>query len=241
MPGLGFLDVYTVRARLFPAIIAAAPAIALAAVFVFWESFHLQGVIATLALAVLLFVLSDVARRRGKAIEPRLIKSAEGLPSITMLRHRDATFDAASKARVTNFVGAKLGEAPPTAADERRDPDSADEFYRRCGNWLREHTRDKKQFGLLFEENVTYGFRRNLLGLKLPGLILNAAIVVSCITLIWATGLSAPLTQKLLPVLVISVLHALYLALMVSESSVQEASRQYARQLFLSSESLRSV
>lgn len=238
MPGIGFLDVYTVRARLFPAVIAAAPAIALASVFVFWDSFHFQGLVATLALAVLLFILSDVARRRGKAIEPRLIVKAGGLPSITILRHRDNTFDEVFKARVTRFLGDKIGERAPSVADERRDPGGADEFYRRCGNWLREHTRDKKVFGILFEENIAYGFRRNLLGLKAVGFLLNAVIVAGCIGAIWPLQMPASLVQQLLPVFVIAALHAVYLAFAVSERSVQEASRQYARQLILSCEAL---
>jgi hypothetical protein len=243
MAGFGFLDAYTIRARFFPAVIAAAPAVALAAILVSWDRLGLPHLIASTALGVLLYVLSDVARRRGKAIEPALIQKIGGLPSMTMLRHRDAFLDAASKARILKFLAGKISAKAPSAADEAKDPIAADGFYVRCGNWLREHTRDTKKFKILFDENITYGFRRNLLGLKWPALILNAVIVALCLLLIWYRlpfDSGDVLTQKFLSVLVIAFLHATYLALFVTEEGVVEASRQYARQLLLSCETLQA-
>jgi hypothetical protein len=48
--------------------------------------------------------------------------------------------------------------------------------------WLLNHTRpdDSKKFDLLFKENVSYGFRRNALGLKPLGLIISIG------SLLWA-------------------------------------------------------
>ncbi len=64
------LDAYTVRARLVPAIIAGAPAFALAAIFVSWGKWVFPHLIAGSALTVLFVAFSDIARRRGRAIEP---------------------------------------------------------------------------------------------------------------------------------------------------------------------------
>ncbi|MGY3611200.1 MULTISPECIES: hypothetical protein [unclassified Bradyrhizobium] len=176
-------DKYTIFARLFPAIIAAAPALALTwVVITTGTEIKLVHGIAGTALAVLLMVLADAARRRGKAIEPGLIEGMGGLPSITMLRHRDGTFDAATKARMHAFLGAKLSETAPTSAEEAESPEAADVFYRRVGDWLRENTRSRKKFEILFNENVSYGYRRNLYALKWPALILNALIVIGCAT-----------------------------------------------------------
>lgn len=236
---MGFLDAYSIRARLFPAIIAAAPAIALAAVFLFWEAFQLQGAIAAVALSVLLFALSDLARRQGRRIEPRLIQDMGGSPSTTLLRFRDPSLDQGTKERTHAFLAAKLDAPVPTAEAETANPDVADVFYSREAAWLREHTRDKTTFRLLLEENTTYGFRRNLLGLKVPGLVLNGLVVLACLWFIWPPELSSSSTQKFLPVLVIAALHAVYLAAFVTRQSVYEASRTYARQLILSAETLR--
>lgn len=229
-------DRYTLFARLFPAIIAAAPALALAWVLVSGKSLGITHAIAGTALAVLLMVFADVARRRGKQIEPALIERMGGLPSITMLRHGDETLDAATKARMHRFLSDKLNEPAPTASDEKADPAAADSFYTRAGTWLRENTRNKKKFDILFNENITYGYRRNLFALKWPALVLNATIVVGCVAT-YLYGIPDKYSLGLTPVFVIAFLHAAYLAIFSNENSVREASRIYARQLLLSTES----
>jgi hypothetical protein len=229
-------DRYTLFARLFPAIIAAAPALALAWVLMSSKSLGITHAIAGTALAVLLMVFADVARRRGKQIEPALIDRMGGLPSITMLRHCDDTLDAATKARMHKFLSDKLCEPAPTAPEEGADLSAADGFYARAGTWLRENTRNKKKFDILFNENITYGYRRNLFALKWPALALNAAIVIGC-AIAYFYGLPEKYSLGLVPVFVIAFLHAAYLAIFSSENAVREASRTYARQLLLSTES----
>lgn len=181
-------------------------------------------------------VFADVARRRGKQIEPMLIERMGGLPSITMLRHRDRMIDPPTKARMHTFLAAKLGEPAPTSADEETDPAAANGFYTRAGTWLRENTRDKKKFNILFNENITYGYRRNLFALKWPALILTVAIVVCCAIAFWNQS-PQQYSVDLTPVFVIAALHAGYLALFSSEDAIREASHTYARQLLLSTES----
>ena len=174
-------DRYTLFARLIPAIIAAAPAIALAWVLV---SGHSLGVTHAIA---------------------------------TMLRHRDPTFDAPTKERMHAILASKLGAAAPTGAQEEADPSAADSFSARAGTWLRENTRDQKTFDILFNENVTYGYRRNLFALKWPALVLNASIVIGCVGA-YRYGLPQRYQADLTPVFVIAFLHALYLALFSSEA-----------------------
>ena len=105
-----FLDAYTLRARLFPAVIAAAPALAAIALLISWEKIALSNVIATGALLVLLFVFADVARRQGRKIEPRLFDRMGGKPSVTMLRHADDRLDVGTKARYHQFLAGKIKE-----------------------------------------------------------------------------------------------------------------------------------
>jgi hypothetical protein len=70
----------------------------------------------------------------------------------------------------------------PTLEEEIRDPQAAEAIYESCGDFLRAKTRDKEKFQLLFEENVNFGFRRNLGGMKVPALILNALAVLILLT-----------------------------------------------------------
>lgn len=234
------LDAYTMKARLVPAVIAGAPAFAFVAIFVSWGSLGFTHLIAGTALTVLFAVFADVARRRGKAIEPLLIEQMGGLPSTTTLRHRDETYDVDTKAGYHAFIAAKLGKPAPTAMEEAADPTAADRYYGRGATWLRENSRDAKKFDILLSENISYGFRRNLFGLKLPGFLLNAAIVATCLAILChrrPVDLSNGFDAKLLAVVVIAVLHAIYLVFFVTEAGVFEAARTYARQLLLCTQS----
>jgi hypothetical protein len=228
------------RARLAPAVIAAAPAFAFIALLISWGSLSLSNTIATIGLAVLLFALSDFARSRGRRIEPQVFRTLGGKPSVTMLRHSDATFDVGSKNRYLNFLADKIGEAAPTVSAERRDPSAADAIYERCGTWLRENTRNSKKFAILFNENVTYGYRRNLFALKWPALALNFAVVVGCVAMLTAITPFAPFvhsTSRVVVVLAVATIHALYIGLGVTRTGLEDAARAYARQLILSCES----
>src|SRR5213076_816958 len=87
----------------------------------------------------------------GQGQENELFRKLGGKPSTTMLRHRDARFDAGAKTSWCHFVGGRVKEKPPTAEAEGAEPEAADAFYERCGDWLREHTRDHRKFKLIFE------------------------------------------------------------------------------------------
>lgn len=229
-------DAYSLRARLFPAVIAAAPALAALALFVSWKSFGLSNAIATLAAAVLLFAIADIARRRGKAVERRAFPGGAGLPSITLFRRSDEMIDEATKQRYRSFLAHELGVDPPSAEDEAQDQESADKFYEQCGIWLRQATRDAKKFPILFNENATYGFRRNLLGVKWFALILNILVVVFCVGILslnkWGWDTSPG--KRTIVVLLIATAHAAYMLLAVRWEVVLDAATTYGRELILS-------
>src|ERR1700738_3111792 len=145
-----YLDPYTLRAHLSPAIIAAAPAFAAVALLISWTQFSLSNTIATAGLVALLCARANMARSRGKKIEPQIYAELGGMPSISMLRHSDTTtFDPASRARYVAFLAGKINETVPTEAEEKANPEAADAFYGRCGQWLRENTRNTKKFNIL--------------------------------------------------------------------------------------------
>src|SRR5687767_606342 len=180
---LNIFDAYSLRARLFPAIIAGTPAFAALTLLISWKSIELSNVIATIGILVLLFTIADFARLRGRSIEPKLYSEQGGKPSIIMFRRNDPSVDNGLKERYRAFLATKLGVASPSAEVEQNNQAAADSFYEQCGVWLRDNTRDTKKFPLLFNENITYGFRRNLLGVKWLALTLNLAVVVICFAL----------------------------------------------------------
>ena len=63
----GLPDTYTIKARIFPALLAVLPGLALAAVMVSWRQLGISHVIATGAAMVLMYAFSDLARRWARA------------------------------------------------------------------------------------------------------------------------------------------------------------------------------
>lgn len=235
-----FVDAYSLRARAVPALLAIAPAIAFVLAIGPGVSSTAQ-IFSGVAVAALTYAFSDVARRLGKRVEPKLHEDAGGLSSIVMMRYRDSTFDSDAKARYLSFLAKNLGKKAPTRDSELANPEEADKFYKSCGDWIRENTRDTEKFRILFAENITYGFRRNLYGLKIFGISINILVTILVSLHIYFGEfriIGINMGNGAYYVLMVSIVHAFYLIFFARKSYVLEASRQYARQLILSCEIL---
>jgi len=66
MDALKFFDAYSVRARLFPALIASVAAIVLIAAVIPWHRLSWAHALASIVMIVILYVMADVARRRSR-------------------------------------------------------------------------------------------------------------------------------------------------------------------------------
>ena len=165
------LDPYERKARLYPALICLLP-ITIAVFVSFPEVYStFSGLIALVVTFGGLQFLSHLARDRGKLLENRLFNDWGGIPSVTIFRHRDSVIPKLTKLGYHSTLSNKTGIAGPSEEIEKNDPATADEIYRSWSDHLRTHTRDETKFSLLFKENINYGFRRNLLGIKLYCLV----------------------------------------------------------------------
>jgi hypothetical protein len=240
MSAFNIFDAYSLRTRVFPALLASASVLVAIGVLVPWHRLSIAHAVAGIAVPVILYAMADIARRIGKKREPHLYSKWGGMPTTVMLRHADTTLDADTKADYLGFMAGKLNATAPTAQQEVASPDAADAFYARCVGWLRENTRDTKKFNLLFNENVAYGFRRNLFALKWPAIVIDAVIFIAAVgyALYTRPDVESELAFKLLILIVVSAGHAAYIAFACTENSVREAAVTYARQLLLSCEAL---
>lgn len=178
-------DSYSRQARLYPALLCASPlffiTVVLAPKIIEKPSFKLL-----ISLAITmggLYLLSEIARSAGKKIEPGLIDSWGGWPTTVMLRHSDTTLPLPTKARYHGFLSAQLpGLQMPSAQFEAADQRSADAIYSSGVQWIREKTRGT-DFGLLLKENASYGFRRNMLGLKPVAILLSVGTMATAVLL----------------------------------------------------------
>jgi len=174
-------DPYERQARLYPALLALLPLLAMLGLLYAPATTALAGTLTVLVSCGGLYFMTSVCREFGKRLEERLYGEWGGKPSTLLLRHRDRTIESVTKLRYHAFLAAKIGRAFPDSEQETQNPEKADDLYQSGVRWLLNHTRpdDTKRFDLLLKENISYGFRRNALGIKPMGL----TIAVGC--LLW--------------------------------------------------------
>lgn len=167
------IDNYSLKARIFPTAIVLSPLLILGVGY----SLQFEKLGYTLSslgvTAVLSYLLSQLGRDAGKRKEKDLWHSWGGPPSSQLLRYSDETFDPHTKARYhKRLMELCPVTQPPTAEMEQNDPALAGSIYEAWVRYLITHTRDTKKFSLLLKENTSYGFRRNLWGMKPIGVLI---------------------------------------------------------------------
>lgn len=172
---------YQRKARLYPALLVLLPpAVAVCAI---WPA-KVSALHVTLGTIVTLggtFLLTQLARDYGKTREQGLFNLWGGMPSVSLLRHRDTRLNPISKVRYHKKLAALVkGPKRPSAEEEDHDPDAADAVYTAWCDYLKSRTRDTKKFRLLFQENVDYGYRRNVWGLRPFGI---GSATIACVVL----------------------------------------------------------
>jgi hypothetical protein len=178
-------DGYERKARLYPALLLVAPVV-MTAVAIFPAKFSgLQSLVAAVVGCGGAFLLSQLARDAGKNGEKSLFARWGGLPSIAIFRHRDTRLDSITKVRYHKKLADLVeGTKAPTLEQEQTDPNAADGVYAAWSNYLRVNTRDTRKFALLFQENVNYGYRRNVWGLRAIGIAacaLSSLVAGACL------------------------------------------------------------
>jgi hypothetical protein len=182
---VGF-DAYDRRARLQPGLIALLPALVVPLALFPNEVLGNVGrsLVALTSYVGLFYLLANLARGKGKALEPHLLSKWGGWPTTVLLSFRDRTIDQHTKARYHKAL-CKIAPniALPSVEEEQREPDRADDVYRSLTRKLIESRRGPK-YPLVHLENAQYGFRRNMLGLK-PTAISLVILSGLVIALIW--------------------------------------------------------
>ena len=137
-------------------------------------------------------IVAQVGRGQGSKKQPGLWKSWDGPPTTRLLRHRHTSGDIALVPGLRQQIATWVEDSLPTEQEEAADSELADAKYEEVTNALKEATRDKTKFPLVFAENTTYGFRRNLWGLKTMGLPIAATLAVILWGLLIATVWGRP-------------------------------------------------
>ena len=174
-------DRYTIQARLAPMFVTLLPASFAVAVWIptasaVWN--YLGTVFISFPLTAL---LAQLGRELGRNKERQLFRLWGGTPTTRLLSHRLSTLNPLTLQRCHQKLASLLPDLSfPGPTEESANPAAANQVYDSCVHFLRERTRDAKQFPLVFAENINYGFRRNLWALKPFGIVSAIAGIISC-------------------------------------------------------------
>ena len=225
------MDRYDRNARLNPALILLLPAFLF--VFVWFPAVWTQfGAIAAFVVACgVLYALTRYVRRLGHGIERKLGARIGRLHTAALLSLVDDRLSASMKAKCRSYIEAHSGLTLPPIEQEESDPKSAADERLVAVKWLLEHTRPTAAATLLLDENISYGFARNLLGLKPYGLVTSGIVCLASVWLLLGTP-SGSTTFLLGSILCgVSFLAFVFWLLLVTEKSVEKASQLYAEKI----------
>jgi hypothetical protein len=236
---VGSLDSYKLRARVWPVLLVVLPC-TLAAVAWFPEAANWWTAFSGLLIASgIPALVAQLGRDRGVRKEKNLFDRWGGAPTTVLLRHRGG-----GNRILRSRYHANLGQLVPdvilpTAEEEVADPAMADEIYEACIAYLRGKTRDRKAFPLVFDENCSYGFRRNLWALKPIGIASTSVAIISLGVLIAYHLLESGRVPLLPAVVMIGNLGFLLLwCIWITPGWVKIAADGYAERLLESSDIL---
>lgn len=229
------IDIYDLKARQLPAVIALAPLLLLINDFSSFEK--LSKTLAGLGIVYgFAYIGQQIVRDLGKKREDNLYQEWGGKPTTLALRLNDnPVFDEMTIKRYHEKLATIADKKMPTKEEELSDIAKADLVYDSCSNYLRENTRDEKKYKLLFSENISYGFRRNMLGIKSIAIgILFIGVSITSIKYFMHKNYS----NNDVIAIVSSVVMLVFWILLVNSNWVKAAGYRYARQLILSCDTL---
>lgn len=227
-------NTYSLKARVYSSVIVLLPCFILAIVYVTNVELYYHYLTSFACFGIFSFVLSQIGRDNGKKKENRLFKYWGGKPTSMILRHSNDHLDIHTKKR----FHAKLEQTIPyikipTHEEEMENLQAADAIYDSCTKWLISKTRDESRYSLLFKENINYGFRRNLWGMKTwaIGIIAICILVHSFMITQKFTSIEIVKTKDWM-LLGVFILFALFWLIMVNREWVKITAFSYAERLY---------
>ncbi|ASN06339.1 hypothetical protein [Virgibacillus necropolis] len=231
---LDMFSQYELKARIFPALLIVAP-FGLTILMWYPSLISLESSFITiLVLVIILFFLAKIARENGKKVQQKLLDECGEFPSTTFLKHTDNTLNENTKKRYHQYLSKNVeGIQLPTKEQELESPNFYNDQYNSAVHWLLEKTRDNKKYSLLYQDNINYGFSRNMLGIKPLGIFFSFISIAINIFGIYqkyeVSLINLPL--KVIISFLISIIFISMWTFFVKKDWVRSTSKAYARTL----------
>lgn len=225
------MDKYAFNARLKPAFFVLLPILVFTIVHFPKIWIQLSTLLTLLVTCGATYLIAQLARTLGRQMENRLGERIGRQHTARLLAYSNSTLPSQQKERCKQYISTRSGISLPTELEEQSNPDGSHDDRLTAVSWLLEHTRPTAKETLLHEENIAYGFRRNLLGLKPIGITI-AVVLVAINPLLFLFGIAS---QDLIGIafaleigLIVCCLLWIYV---VTERFVIDASLSYAQRL----------
>lgn len=225
-------DAYTVQARQMPALLVALP---VALTVWAWPVDHplgWQGLLGLIVAAGGMLLMAQVGGEMGKRREPKLYEKFGGRPSERLLSFVHAPNQHVVARRHEQLQTLMPHLHIPNEQEELADPYGAYKVYEANTTFLISKLRGTDTGKLVFAENVNYGFRRNLWGMKSIGLPLALAGAVILGLRLYLDFTSHVYVSPLLPILfATNVVLVLMWLFVLRPSWVRTSANAYANRL----------
>lgn len=231
-------DEYSLKARLYPALLTILPLLLASVLLLPALEMRINALFPIFIGCGALYLLTHLVRTRGRSIEGILFQKWGGMPSNIMLRVTDNSLDENTKARYRSKLSKFTNIDMPSKDDELRDIHLSDDAYGSAGVWLRENTKDTSKYNLLFKENIGYGFRRNMYGVKILGILISIFSIAISTIIGFIQYESAAILLSSVSSSLIGLICLLLWVSLVNEQWVRDAAYSYANQLLSSLDSL---
>lgn len=156
-----------------------------------------------------------------------------GAPTIQLLRYTNEIVDIKTKKRYQEYLKkeTKIGDEISIEFEEKHKIET-DKIYNSWIKYLIAKTRDKKKYYLLFQENINYGFRRNLYGLKKFSIALLVLLMLSIVGYSsYFFGSQKIFSQEVVISEIILILFLMFWIFIVNEKWIKIVAFAYAERL----------
>jgi hypothetical protein len=192
-----WFDEYETQARAVPGLLALLPIAVAGTVVGLRDDPIVSAVFAIVVAAGGPLLMAGFVRRRGLGLQAELVARWGGLRTTDLLRCRTGPTNAALRDQRRRELERVSNLELATVKAEQADPQAADDLIETGIAVLRERTRGKDRFPLVFAENKNYGFERNLLAMRWIG-VLSSVIGGAALLTVIGLGIAGVVHHTLL-------------------------------------------
>ncbi|RDL44146.1 cellulose-binding protein [Marinomonas piezotolerans] len=227
---------YAIHARFMPVFVVLFPLV-LTVLAWYPQAKTILGATMTLLISFgIMSFLSIYISNLGNDLQDNYFKKWGGAPSTLLLLPSNKELDRYTKQRYFKWLNRKCsGLDLPDTLDGQVENEELYEKIRSASNYMREYTRDRKKYSQIYNDNVAYGFARNIVAIKKAGLVVaSISLVSNGLFLYFTTTTDFPHTLNSMGIISLftSIICLLIHCFVLNEKFVKRRGYRYARTLF---------